>query len=124
METLQKLMWWRFHQNNSGGFWDVDANVSHDVFIQDVSEEAAVARLEVIIADASFSCPCCGERWSTSWPDAPTDEPMQYDTPIEMYTENGWGSESTGKYRCHFYDGRVEAWGFPESMAPTALEGK
>jgi hypothetical protein len=107
METLQKLKWFHFGQNNSGGFRVDDENVSNSVFIQDVSGDAAIARAEVFM-DNSGSCPCCGDRWSFYQSDDGDDVPSIYGTPLTP--EGGYGSKGKQWARLHYYDGRVEAY--------------
>ncbi|WP_333577831.1 DUF7296 family protein [Sphingobacterium sp.] len=53
-----------FTQNNSGGSFDVDENVCHRVVIEAVDKNHAMALLEPMVEHQSYSCSCCGDRWS------------------------------------------------------------
>lgn len=55
--------WFRFNQNNSGGYFHDDENVTHDVFVEAPSAKEAIQRAEVIFENYSDYCDCCGERW-------------------------------------------------------------
>ena len=55
---------YEFNQNNSGGFFDVDKNVCHTVIIEADNEKEALSIFEPMIENQSYSCPCCGDRWS------------------------------------------------------------
>ena len=66
-------MFYHYSQNNSGGSFDFDkkAGITHHVVIEAESAEAADRKAESIglYFDGEGDCPCCGERWSTCWPD-------------------------------------------------------
>jgi len=57
---------YEFHQNNSGGSFDTDENVCARVFIEAISYEDAIRKIEPMIESQSSSCPCCGDRWYLS----------------------------------------------------------
>ena len=66
--TYNNLHWYEFDQNNSGGFFEMNDDVSIKVFIQ--SENAAGANQkaeEVGIyfdgCEDGIDCDCCGDRW-------------------------------------------------------------
>lgn len=59
-----KTQFYEFRQNNSGGYFDVNKNVSTLVVIEATSEQDAIDRLQPLIEDQSPSCSCCGDRWS------------------------------------------------------------
>lgn len=68
--STSDLKWYHYHQNNSGGSFDVDADrgIGHNVFIQAASEPEADARAESIGiyfngVDDGLDCECCGDRW-------------------------------------------------------------
>jgi len=56
---------YEFSQNNSGGYFDVDDNVTHRVIIEAFSADEARAKIDPMIENQSGSCSCCGDRWST-----------------------------------------------------------
>lgn len=104
MEALVNLKWWCFNQNNSGGDFDEDDNVAHHLYVQAVDVAHAVARAEKITENQSYSCPCCGDRWSFWY----ADEDDGYDTPMNY----GKPPEATDMWmarpnRFHYLDGRV-----------------
>jgi hypothetical protein len=61
--SVPALKWFAFHQNNSGGEFVVEENVSEYVFVQAATAAEAIAVAERF-CDNSDSCPCCGDRWS------------------------------------------------------------
>lgn len=64
-------MFFTYDQNNSGGHFDIDANVACTVIIEaDNNKEADVGAEEIGIYfddDYDIDCPCCGTRWSRAW---------------------------------------------------------
>ncbi|MGX9845772.1 DUF7296 family protein [Streptococcus iniae] len=64
-----------FDQNNSGGYFVIDENVSSELVIEAHSgEEAANRLLEIISQKPEYTnfCPCCGSRWDIEYPDVYT----------------------------------------------------
>lgn len=62
------MKFYHFSQNNSGGSFHVDDNVSHHVIIEARNADAAnnAARHIGIYfngCDSDIDCPCCGDRW-------------------------------------------------------------
>ena len=116
--SVQRLLWFTFSQNNSGGRFVEDENVCETVCIQAVSAADAVAKAETFM-DNSDSCPCCGERWSF-WVDDSDGcaVPSVYGEPIET-TAPSYFRE---KARLHYIDGMVETVEFgkarPLTLAP------
>lgn len=113
------LKWFRFRQNNSGGYFISDDMVCEEVFIQDVSAEHAVIRANAIFADRSEYCECCGERWSTEYvsDDDGTVEPECYGVSIYQTARGYFQNEA----RLHYFDGRVVAYRFGDSC-PDGVE--
>ena len=70
-----------FEQNNSGGDFIVDSDLSHYVIVEANSpEEANKAAYDIGLyfrgIDNGIDCPCCGDRWFEKWSDDKgTDEP-------------------------------------------------
>lgn len=102
--NIEKLKWWCFSQNNSGGSFDEDENVAHYLYIQAANVEQAIAKAEEVTANQSGSCPCCGDRWSFWYKSESdgTEHPMNYGRPPFKY--DMWMDEPN---RFHWYDGRV-----------------
>lgn len=67
-------MWFRYHQNNSGGHFHVDrkAGLGPEVWIEAHDDVDADRRAESIgiyfngVA-GGYDCPCCGDRWDQAW---------------------------------------------------------
>lgn len=106
MDEVTQLKWFHFNQNNSGGSFVVDENVSHHVFIQAANAADAIAVGEKFF-DNSDSCECCGDRWSYFMRDEDGEPtPLVYDKPLDQHKDfwmADWG-------RLHYYDGRVEVY--------------
>lgn len=90
-ERTVKTGWYRFHQNNSGGYL---IGPAENVHIEAIDAEHACGRAEEVgiyfngVRDGK-DCPCCGDRWYRPYED-PTDVPMNYecDGPVENDDEN------------------------------------
>ena len=95
-------MFYTYRQNNSGGSFDTDENVSIYVVIEASSCEDADARAENIGiyfngCEDGRDCECCGDRWSTAY--GKGDEvPSAYGKPLD----------SADSYRIHYLDGTVK----------------
>lgn len=62
------MAFYKYDQNNSGGSFDVDENITHRVVIEAVSEsEADIIAKNIGIyfngVDDGLDCDCCGDRW-------------------------------------------------------------
>ncbi len=103
------LKWFRFGQNNSGGYFVVNENVCEEVLIQARSAAEALQRGEAFF-DNSDSCPCCGDRWS-DWIDDTdgTDEPRIHGEPLAAIEASSFRKQA----RLHHFDGRIETITFP-----------
>ncbi|CQR26013.1 hypothetical protein BN1356_02358 [Streptococcus varani] len=67
----QEFSYLVFRQNNSGGYWIENEDISSEVVIQACQLSDAVAKLEEILAiDSEYKsyCSCCGPRWSPGSP--------------------------------------------------------
>jgi hypothetical protein len=118
LPPLAALKWFGFNQNNSGGRFIVDDNVSEYVFVQAANADDATAIAERF-CDNGNSCPCCGDRWSffLFGEDAEGHaEPMIYGKPMTAYSSH-WVKSFA---RLHHSDGRVEA--FPPAALAIADE--
>lgn len=73
MATVTKdNFWYEYSQNNSGGRFDIDDNVSIRVLIQAEDKYAANRKAEAVglYFDGCYEgrdCDCCGDRWSEAW---------------------------------------------------------
>lgn len=69
---MKKLNWYEFTQNNSGGYFDVDDQVCHRVYIEaEDIEEACDKAYELGVyfdgVEKGLDCGCCRDRWSSPW---------------------------------------------------------
>lgn len=67
-------MWFRYHQNNSGGHFHVDseAGLGPNVWIEadnDVEADERGLALGMYFngVEEGSDCECCGDRWSPNW---------------------------------------------------------
>lgn len=105
--TTEKLKWFEFSQNNSGGYFVTDDKTSEWVFIQAADADEAIRRAEKFL-DNSDSCECCGDRWSFWVRDEDgTDTPMIYGKPAAEH--GSFWTEDFG--RLHYANGRIEVLG-------------
>lgn len=95
-----------YDQNNSGGIFHEDDDVSEFVIIEALNarEANAIAETKGLYFDGSGDCPCCGDRWSSSWKGDEGDaEPLVYGTPAKEY-KSTWMEKPV---RIHYLDGTV-----------------
>ena len=101
--VIMKTQFYSFDQNNSGGYFDVNENVTHRVIIEATSKEHAEALFEPMIEDQSGSCPCCGDRWYVDADLIDIDTYSKKGYPISVYTHykdfNGRFNELYGKFK-------------------------
>ena len=62
-------MFYEFNQNNSGGYFDIDENLCHRLFIEADTKSEAISKAEELGCywDGVYNgidCPCCGDRWN------------------------------------------------------------
>lgn len=83
----KSLKWFTFRQNNSGGSFDRNENVSEHVCIQapsaseanDIAENLGIYFNGV---EDGMDCECCGDRWYPAWDRLDTaDAPLIYGKP-------------------------------------------
>jgi len=109
---IQKLKWYTFDQNNSGGKFVVDENVCEVVCIQAINAEEAIKKAETF-CDNSDSCPCCGNRWYFGVNDEDgTDQPTHYckviaTTPPSVFYKNA---------KLHYFDGNIKTVKFGSDL--------
>lgn len=104
-------MFYCFNQNNSGGSFDIDSDITHYTVIEAGSAEEANDKAERlgIYFDGVASerdCPRCGDRWSPAWEKGSK-------TPAESvgFTPTTWWMEEGREMVVHYLDGRVEWFG-------------
>ena len=54
---------YEFKQNNSGGSFDINEDVSITIVIETMSFQDAVDKFFILTENQSASCPCCSKRW-------------------------------------------------------------
>jgi hypothetical protein len=86
-------MFYRFHQNNSGGWFAEDDDVAITVHIEANSAEEAnqIAQQHGIYFDGvadGQDCDCCGDRWNetSEWDGSEEIEISKYD---KLWVKNG-----------------------------------
>ncbi len=81
-------MFYTFCQNNTGGNFEVDADVDQYVIIEALTSDHANSIAENIGiyfdgCDAGMDCTCCGDRWDRVDENYAQSTPMLYNAPIE-----------------------------------------
>lgn len=77
------MKWFTYNQNNSGGYFIDNDDVSHLICVQAENAEAANTQAYQITEEYGEFCECCGERWDISERDQDgADVPTQYDKPL------------------------------------------
>jgi hypothetical protein len=88
-------MFYTFNQNNSGGVFDQDDNVTHFTVVEgDTVEEILQKADDIGIyfngVDEGRDCDCCGDRWNPPWDeDDLTEGPDIYGNTPEEYLQEG-----------------------------------
>ena len=102
---MNNLKWISFNQNNSGGYYIQNEDVSALVCIQGKSLDQIKRKAESLFSGNDSYCECCGERWST-WVDEGDmmDEPYYYDKPLKELFD-AYGDESYATL--HLHNGEV-----------------
>ncbi len=80
------MQWFRYHQNNSGGRFTANEDVTYNVFIQAPDANAANSKAQDvgIYFDGcanGWDCDCCGDRWSEAY------------SPMDSFTYYSWKSK-------------------------------
>lgn len=114
-------MFFQYHQNNSGGSFIVNDEVTYDVIIEAASAAEADSKAETIGiyfdgVDKSIDCDCCGDRWYSQhgWmgADRGDEVPSHYGTPLEEALAEkpfiDWASSEEYNFYVYFADGTVE----------------
>ena len=98
-------MFYTFHQNNSGGKFEVDKTIKHYVVIEadNANEANTFAEYLGIYFDGvedGYDCPCCGDRWCRVDESDAKEIPCLYGHDITKY-KSEWadGEEYTIYYK-------------------------
>lgn len=87
------MAFYTYDQNNSGGGFVSDNNVTFTIIIEAPSASEADTKAEEIGIyfddDYEMDCPCCGTRWSRAWDSDGEETPTVCGKPVEDYQE-GW----------------------------------
>lgn len=96
-------------QNNSGGHFYVNDDVSHYVIVEADSESQALEIFEDIVEPYSSYCECCGTRWSSSyWKDDIGDKPVICGEDMENYESSYYRKEAI----IYYLDGTKKRYTF------------
>ena len=105
-------MFYRYDQNNSGGGFTVDEDVTYNVIIEADSADEADRKAEDIGIyfddDFEYDCECCGTRWSYAWGEG-DETPMIYGTPVEEYEEM-WVKDGEPWAHVYYKDGTKRSY--------------
>ena len=102
------MKFYKFRQNNSGGSFDVNADVTIEVYIE--AEDVDMANIKAQEIGIYFDgcnterdCPCCGDRWEKA------SESNSFDNPMCDVTTRGtpWVEDGECYMRIYFNDGMV-----------------
>lgn len=90
-KALAETKFFTFCQNNSGGSFIINDNVSEFVIIEAIDSTHANSIAENIGiyfngCDTGDDCPCCGDRWYPVWRDEDGEDiPLIYGEPPSMH---------------------------------------
>jgi hypothetical protein len=100
-------MFYEYDQNNSGGSFIVNDDVTYNVIIEADSAKQADAKAEDIGIyfddDYDVDCECCGTRWSRTYSDG-SEEPEIYGKPVVDYEEY-WAKDNEPWAHVYYKDG-------------------
>lgn len=104
--------YYQFSQNNTGGVFEYDKNLSNYVMIEaESSDKANSLALSIGIyfdgCNEGIDCSCCGDRWYKASEDDGYSEPLVYGR--KMNNKDIWFPEKNGRYAViHKLDGTIE----------------
>lgn len=83
-------MFYTYRQNNSGGEFTVNSDVTVTVIVEADNADRADSRAEKLGiyfngVNDDIDCECCGDRWSPAYDRDGTETPMVYGQPVESY---------------------------------------
>lgn len=103
-------MWFQFNQNNSGGSFIIDDNVTHRVIIEANSEEEAIEIGDSLGmywngCEKGYDCSCCGDRWYS-----PNEVDLSYGSFEEKEAES-----IANNYNCTVVDSKYNKKGIKDN---------
>lgn len=106
-------MFYHYDQNNSGGSFDIDDNVTLNVIIEaeNAMEADMIAeRIGIYFngVEDDMDCECCGDRWTPQWKDG-TDVPLIYDKPPAEHRERLYHGDQPITY-VYYLDGSKQVY--------------
>lgn len=114
-------MFYTFIQNNSGGsfIFDEDSGITHFVIVEaDSSEEANSIAERIGLywngCDEGVDCPCCGDRWDSTYPSDGCDTPMIYSSPVKDFNPIFYWMDVGKEVAIHYKDGSIKWYGKEE----------
>ena len=91
-QDVSGLKWYRYNQNNSGGYF---VGPAENVWIQGYGIKDIERRFDDLDLDTSY-CSYCGERWRGPFGENElTDEPEYYGEKLTELKENPWQISSS-----------------------------
>lgn len=116
-------MFYTFSQNNSGGSFVQDENISHYVIIEASSAEEAnsLAERKGLYFGGHSDCPCCGNRWNEAWSCEADDVPSIYEKPVTEYRAS-YSFMSEYETVVHYLSGKVEYYTSQGELVDRKLE--
>lgn len=107
--SLRKSKFYEYNQNNSGGSFTLDETrgITHYVIVEAYDSDHADRLAEDIglYFDGDGDCPCCGDRWSSSWGDG-TDTPTIYGEDVTTHISLMAWMPPGLEIVVHYLDGR------------------
>jgi len=109
-------MFYTFNQNNSGGKFVEDENLTKYVAVEGYNEKDIIKRAKKIgiYFDGCLSgedCSCCGDRWTKPYDDDEYDDvPSIYGVPVEDDSDGYAGGLRFGlanKMKIHYKNGDI-----------------
>lgn len=106
-------MFYTYHQNNSGGSFDVNNDVALFVIIEASSAKQANALAQAVglYFGGNGDCRCCGDRWYEAWGDEEGDEaPTIYGKPAESENSSCWVREGDPITHVYYLNGTKKTY--------------
>jgi len=102
---------YNFNQNNSGGSFNINENVTYDVLIEAESYDVANYKAEECGIEFYVGCPCCGDRWNQAY-DNDIDNYSVFEFIDKEAALNYFNNKTKGMFReeciIYFKDGTKE----------------
>jgi hypothetical protein len=107
------MSFFTYRQNNSGGHWVVDENLSVVVIVEAHNSAVANDLAETIgvYFDGVGDCDCCGYRWTECDEEDATDIPMVHSRTVAEYMASEYvHSRLYHEVVVHYLDGKKETF--------------